>query len=180
MFYVLGSVMDILSKEPKDSLHMGLAPATVLKSGSVMDVLNKGKKSKDSLCLGHQYICLTTNLFSSTSRFVDTSSGSQSSSVGSLFKKPTGSWECSTCLIQNKPEVEKCAACETPRPKPKTSAPTTVSTSKVHSSSCSAPKPCSHMTSAFALVPNVKNRFYGNKWCGVHTWRLHFDSLFKA
>ena len=120
--------MDILSKEPK----VGLAPATELKSGSVMDVLNKGKK--DSLCLGHQYIFLTTNLFSfisSKSRFTDTSSGSQSSSVGSLFKKPAGSLECSTCLIQNKPEVTKCAACETPRPKPKPSAPTAVSTSKV-------------------------------------------------
>ena len=56
--------MDILSKEPKDSLRVGLAPATELKSGSVMDVLNKGKKSKDSLYLRQQYIRLTTNLFS--------------------------------------------------------------------------------------------------------------------
>ena len=38
--------MDILSKEPKDSLRMGLAPATELKSGSVMDVLKKGKSLK--------------------------------------------------------------------------------------------------------------------------------------
>ena len=38
--------MDILSKEPKDSLPLGLAPATELKSGSVMDVLKKGKSLK--------------------------------------------------------------------------------------------------------------------------------------
>ena len=38
--------MDILSKEPKDSLHVGLAPATEPKSGSVTDVLNKGKSLK--------------------------------------------------------------------------------------------------------------------------------------
>ena len=46
VFYVPGSVMDILSKEPKDSVRVGLAPATELKSGSVMDVLNKGKSLK--------------------------------------------------------------------------------------------------------------------------------------
>ena len=46
VFYVLGSVMDILSKEPKDSLPLGLAPATELKSGSVIDVLKKGKSLK--------------------------------------------------------------------------------------------------------------------------------------
>ena len=129
--------MDILSKEPKDYLRVGLAPATELKSGSVMDVLNKGKKSKDSLYLRQQYIRLTTNLFSfisSTSCFTDTSSGSKSSSVGNLFKIPAGSWECSTYLIQNKLEVEKCAACETLRPKPKSSTPRAVSTNKVRSS----------------------------------------------
>ena len=38
---------------------------------------------------------------------------------GSLFKKPAGIWECDTCMIQNIPEVEKCPACETLRPKPK-------------------------------------------------------------
>ena len=65
--------------------------------------------------------------------FVGNSSDNQSSSLGTLFKKPAGSWECDTCMIQNKPELEKCAACETPKPKPKTSAPpTSVPTSKVH------------------------------------------------
>ena len=38
--------MDILSKKPEDSLPAGLAPATELKSGSVMDVLKKGTRRK--------------------------------------------------------------------------------------------------------------------------------------
>lgn len=38
-------------------------------------------------------------------------------SLGSLFKTPAGSWECPTCMIQNKADVAKCVACETTRPK---------------------------------------------------------------
>lgn len=32
------------------------------------------------------------------------------------FMKPTGAWECSTCLVENDAETRKCCACETPRP----------------------------------------------------------------
>ncbi|NXF76733.1 NU153 protein, partial [Sclerurus mexicanus] len=32
------------------------------------------------------------------------------------FKKPEGSWECEVCLVQNKPEATKCAACESAKP----------------------------------------------------------------
>ncbi|KAK6327821.1 hypothetical protein J4Q44_G00034670 [Coregonus suidteri] len=32
---------------------------------------------------------------------------------GALFTKPAGSWDCDTCLVQNKPQVVKCVACET-------------------------------------------------------------------
>ena len=69
-------------------------------------------------CMGWHWICLMLQ--------------PAGDSFTGLFKKPAGSWECSTCLIQNKPEVEKCAACETPRPKPKTSTPSTTSTAKVN------------------------------------------------
>ena len=55
--------------------------------------------------------------------FTDTASKSQSSSLGSLFKKPVGSWECDTCMVQNKAEAEKCVACETCRQKLKPPAP---------------------------------------------------------
>ncbi|XP_008566698.1 PREDICTED: nuclear pore complex protein Nup153 [Galeopterus variegatus] len=32
------------------------------------------------------------------------------------FKPAIGTWDCDTCLVQNKPEVIKCVACETPKP----------------------------------------------------------------
>jgi len=35
---------------------------------------------------------------------------------GNMFKKPAGSWDCSSCMLSNKPDAEKCAACETKKP----------------------------------------------------------------
>uniref|UniRef100_U3B4E1 Nuclear pore complex protein Nup153 n=1 Tax=Callithrix jacchus TaxID=9483 RepID=U3B4E1_CALJA len=35
---------------------------------------------------------------------------------GDKFKPVIGTWDCDTCLVQNKPEVVKCVACETPKP----------------------------------------------------------------
>ncbi|KFP48024.1 Nuclear pore complex protein Nup153, partial [Cathartes aura] len=32
------------------------------------------------------------------------------------FKTTTNTWDCDTCLVQNKPEATKCIACETPKP----------------------------------------------------------------
>ncbi|XP_028406164.1 nuclear pore complex protein Nup153-like [Dendronephthya gigantea] len=32
------------------------------------------------------------------------------------FAPPKDSWECSTCLVRNKNDLSKCAACETPKP----------------------------------------------------------------
>ncbi|XP_013380005.1 nuclear pore complex protein Nup153 [Lingula anatina] len=37
-------------------------------------------------------------------------------SLGSLFKKPEGSWECGTCMVMNKPDASSCVACQTPNP----------------------------------------------------------------
>lgn len=36
--------------------------------------------------------------------------------LSSLFKKPAGIWDCPTCFIQNKEEVNKCVACCTSKP----------------------------------------------------------------
>ncbi|XP_059708117.1 nuclear pore complex protein Nup153 isoform X2 [Haemorhous mexicanus] len=43
------------------------------------------------------------------------------STVGTLgfedkFKPAPNTWDCDTCLVQNKPEATKCIACETPKP----------------------------------------------------------------
>ncbi|KAM4028196.1 LOW QUALITY PROTEIN: nuclear pore complex protein Nup153 [Anomaloglossus baeobatrachus] len=35
---------------------------------------------------------------------------------GEQFKKAPGTWDCDTCLVQNRPESTKCIACETPKP----------------------------------------------------------------
>ncbi|XP_028909050.1 nuclear pore complex protein Nup153 [Ornithorhynchus anatinus] len=35
---------------------------------------------------------------------------------GDRFKPAAGTWDCDTCLVQNKPEATKCVACETPKP----------------------------------------------------------------
>ncbi|XP_054462264.1 nuclear pore complex protein Nup153 [Anoplopoma fimbria] len=35
---------------------------------------------------------------------------------GDKFKKPTGSWECDTCLVENKAENTKCVACMSAKP----------------------------------------------------------------
>ncbi|XP_031970994.1 nuclear pore complex protein Nup153 isoform X2 [Corvus moneduloides] len=32
------------------------------------------------------------------------------------FKPAPNTWDCDTCLVQNKPEATKCVACETPKP----------------------------------------------------------------
>ncbi|NXD10590.1 NU153 protein, partial [Nothocercus nigrocapillus] len=34
---------------------------------------------------------------------------------GDKFKTAPGTWDCDTCLVQNKPEATKCVACETPK-----------------------------------------------------------------
>lgn len=35
---------------------------------------------------------------------------------GDKFKPKLGSWECTSCLVRNDPEADKCAACETNKP----------------------------------------------------------------
>ncbi|XP_039257047.2 uncharacterized protein LOC120333756 isoform X1 [Styela clava] len=37
-------------------------------------------------------------------------------SLGSLFKKAPGSWECEVCMVKNNPERKTCEACESPKP----------------------------------------------------------------
>ncbi|XP_014787467.1 nuclear pore complex protein Nup153 isoform X2 [Octopus bimaculoides] len=40
----------------------------------------------------------------------------QPDSLMAKFMPSSGSWECDTCMIQNKAEATKCVACETPKP----------------------------------------------------------------
>ena len=38
------------------------------------------------------------------------------SSLAAKFAPPSGSWECDTCMVNNKGEDTTCAACQTPKP----------------------------------------------------------------
>ena len=33
-----------------------------------------------------------------------------------MFKKPSGNWECDTCMVQNTASALKCIACESTKP----------------------------------------------------------------
>ena len=37
-------------------------------------------------------------------------------SLSNMFKTTAGQWTCDTCMIQNKSDATKCAACETKKP----------------------------------------------------------------
>ncbi|KAM4688590.1 nuclear pore complex protein Nup153 isoform 2-T2 [Discoglossus pictus] len=56
----------------------------------------------------------TTSTLSSSTKSTVFSTVKQG--FGDKFKVATGTWDCDTCLVQNKPEVTKCVACETPKP----------------------------------------------------------------
>ncbi|NP_001082284.1 nuclear pore complex protein Nup153 [Xenopus laevis] len=74
--------------------------------------------------------------------------------LGDIFKKPAGMWDCDTCLVQNKAEVTKCVACETPKPGtgmkatlliPSTTKSTNPATNTLAFASCSASIPNEEM-----------------------------------
>ncbi|XP_046583033.1 LOW QUALITY PROTEIN: nuclear pore complex protein Nup153-like [Haliotis rubra] len=140
-----GSVMDILGKTSNDtsSSPSGFKPALQLKEGSVMDILGKGKdKTPVSSNPMTKFCkkpgewdcdtCLVQNKSEATKCVACGTSkpgsgpkppsirkGSLSSgqpSLSSMFKPSAGSWDCGTCMIQNKPEDTKCVACSTPKP----------------------------------------------------------------
>ncbi|XP_058806055.1 nuclear pore complex protein Nup153 [Phymastichus coffea] len=58
-----------------------------------------------------------------------TLSATTSSGFGDKFKKPEGSWTCETCMVQNKSDITKCIACETPKPGDKVAAAAVKATS---------------------------------------------------
>ncbi|XP_041483959.1 nuclear pore complex protein Nup153-like [Lytechinus variegatus] len=49
-------------------------------------------------------------------------------SIINKFKPPASSWECDTCLIQNKEDASQCVACATPKPGQKATKSSTLST----------------------------------------------------
>ena len=103
-----GSVMDVLGAKAESTQQLAIGrvkAAPVLKQGSVMDILGK----KDPV----------VHTSEQSAPKLPTTEAISQPPLTSLFQKPAGSWECPTCMINNKPELAKCAACETPKPAPK-------------------------------------------------------------
>ncbi|XP_050163423.1 nuclear pore complex protein Nup153 isoform X2 [Myiozetetes cayanensis] len=73
-------------------------------------------KAEDSKCVA----CQSEKAGSSVPVTSSSVSAFSASSGGFLdldkFKRPEGSWECEVCLVQNKAEATKCAACENAKP----------------------------------------------------------------
>uniref|UniRef100_A0A8C4PC39 Nuclear pore complex protein Nup153 n=1 Tax=Dromaius novaehollandiae TaxID=8790 RepID=A0A8C4PC39_DRONO len=81
---------------------------------------NKATESKCGTCQAAKVLTAE-----STKQTISSSPSSTSKSAapaagalgfGDKFKTAPGTWDCDTCLVQNKPEATKCIACETPKP----------------------------------------------------------------
>ncbi|KAF4074106.1 hypothetical protein AMELA_G00250910 [Ameiurus melas] len=77
-------------------------------------------------------------------------------SLSSLFAPPAGSWECDTCMVQNKPEVVKCVACDTAKPgtgvKPALTQPPVFEVSSTPPTTTSTPATTSTITTTSGLL----------------------------
>ncbi|XP_045914591.1 nuclear pore complex protein Nup153 isoform X4 [Micropterus dolomieu] len=90
------------------------------------DVCMVQNKLSDTKCV----CCMATQPNSSSPKSMDTKPSTASSvglgsnstnttsttGFGTMFSKPTGTWDCDTCLVLNKPDAVKCVACETAKP----------------------------------------------------------------
>ncbi|KAL0961863.1 hypothetical protein UPYG_G00332620 [Umbra pygmaea] len=92
------------ASEDTDEFEGPFKPAKVLKEGSVLDILK-----------GPGFACPVTRT-SPVPKARQETSTANAPSLGDLFKAPAGSWECSMCMVQNKPTDSNCLACMNPQP----------------------------------------------------------------
>ncbi|EDW06734.2 uncharacterized protein Dmoj_GI15243 [Drosophila mojavensis] len=57
---------------------------------------------------------------------------------GDQFQKSASEWECGACMLRNKEELQKCVACETPKPNAKTAAATSATATSATTTSTAA------------------------------------------
>ncbi|XP_035664875.1 nuclear pore complex protein Nup153-like isoform X1 [Branchiostoma floridae] len=109
-----GSVLDALKAEPLP-----------LKSGSVLDALKGGPLVSKPETTKEKLEERKTTGEGSAAANTKTAS---LPSLGDQFKKPSGGWDCDTCMVQNTAAASRCVACDTPKPgsQPKLTVPTTV------------------------------------------------------
>ncbi|KAL4237068.1 hypothetical protein ACF0H5_005452 [Mactra antiquata] len=69
-------------------------------------------KKEDTVCGA----CKTPKSTQAPSSSTKSTDLNKSDSLFSKFKPPSGQWECEVCLVQNKSDVSKCVACQSPKP----------------------------------------------------------------
>ncbi|KAL8584614.1 hypothetical protein ACOMHN_002343 [Nucella lapillus] len=113
-----GSVMDILGKGP-----FGSSPSAAreLKQGSVMDVLggkNDMKLGAPSAAGGFNPAAQLKqgSVMDILGKSTSAGSLSGSDSLMAQFAPAAGSWECGVCMVRNGLEINKCLACQSPKP----------------------------------------------------------------
>lgn len=102
-----GSVMDVLGKKSPNLMDKFKPPEGTWEC-SVCMVRNQPNVTKCVACESPKVAAPSRN--QSTDIF-----SKQSSSLMDQFKPQEGTWECSTCMVRNKPVAGKCVACETPK-----------------------------------------------------------------
>ncbi|XP_072267746.1 nuclear pore complex protein Nup153 [Pyxicephalus adspersus] len=137
-----GSVLDILRSPGFQSTSPQQSKTTPVKSTvSSPKPLMFGQINKQALGIWYCDCCLvenkasdskcvacgtvkdqTTDVSKQSSTLATTTPSKNSSPVkcvqgfGDKFKLPPGTWDCDTCLVQNKPELSKCVVCGSPKP----------------------------------------------------------------
>ncbi|KAB0804380.1 hypothetical protein PPYR_01350 [Photinus pyralis] len=108
-----GSVEDVFNTPVAESLDK-FKPAAALWECNVCLIRNTPDKLKCAACEAAK---------PGTEAVKSDGAAKTAPSFGDQFKPPSSTWECPTCLIRNKDEVEKCVACETVKPGSKSAAP---------------------------------------------------------
>ncbi|XP_029976085.1 nuclear pore complex protein Nup153-like [Salarias fasciatus] len=77
---------------------------------------NSSPKSIDSKQTPAPSVGLESSSKNTSTTTTSTAAAEAATGFGSVFSKPTGTWDCDTCLVLNKPDAVKCVACETAKP----------------------------------------------------------------
>lgn len=104
-----------------ETLKMGPTKSTENGNSFGSQVKPSPDKWECSMCMVHNNTavskCVSCTASKPNSILENKSMKTTSSGFGDKFKPSSGTWECGTCMIRNKSELIKCAACETPNPK---------------------------------------------------------------
>ncbi|XP_059801470.1 nuclear pore complex protein Nup153 isoform X1 [Hypanus sabinus] len=97
-----------------------LRPAKALKQGSVLDILKCPEFTLPSPSTQSAVNSLNSTPVTVKSVPLTTGRNENSSTLGfgDKFKPAEGSWQCGSCLLQNKSTVRKCVACQTANSSP--------------------------------------------------------------